>query len=61
MGDIVCDASGLQFVDPVGLCLLAAACHQLAKVGKKLSLENVPAAIVGYGKLRKAQGQTTVS
>lgn len=46
--DIVCDASDLQFVDPVGLCLLAATCHQLARAGKKLRLENVRPAIVDY-------------
>lgn len=46
--DIVCDAAELQFVDPVGLCLLAATCHQLAKAGKKLRLENVSPAIVDY-------------
>lgn len=46
--DIVCDASGLQFVDPVGLCLLAATCHQLANAGKKLRLENLSPAIVDY-------------
>ena len=46
--DIACDASGLQFVDPVGLCLLAATCHKLANVGKKLMLENVPPAIADH-------------
>lgn len=45
---IACDAAELQFVDPVGLCLLAATCHRLAKAGKKLRLENVSPAIVGY-------------
>lgn len=46
--DIICDAAGLQFVDPVGLCLLAATCHHLAKAGKRLRLENVPPTIVDY-------------
>lgn len=47
-GDIVCDASQLQFVDPVGLCLLAATCHQLANAGKNLRLEGLSPAIVDY-------------
>jgi len=46
--EIACDAAGLEFVDPVGLCLLAATCHRLAKAGRKLRLENVPPTIVGY-------------
>lgn len=46
--DITCDAADLKFVDPVGLCLLAASCHQLAIQGKKLKLENVSPAIVNY-------------
>lgn len=45
---ISCDAVDLQFVDPVGLCLLAATCHRLATQGKKLRLENVSPAIAGY-------------
>src|SRR3972149_6261841 len=45
---IVCDATALKFVDPVGLCLLAATCHRLASSGKKLKLENVPSAVAGY-------------
>lgn len=46
--DIVCDATALEFVDPIGLCLLAATCHQLARAGKRLRLENVPPAIADY-------------
>lgn len=46
--EIVCDASSLQFVDPIGLCLLAATCHQLAKDGRQLKLENMPPAIMDY-------------
>lgn len=46
--EITCDAASLEFVDTVGLCLLAATCHQLAKAGRKLRLENVPPTIVGY-------------
>ncbi len=46
--DIICDATALEFVDPVGLCLLAATCHRLAKAGKKLRLDNVPPTIEGY-------------
>ena len=42
------DAAELQFVDPVGLCLLAATCHRLAAQGKRLRLENVSPAIAGY-------------
>lgn len=45
---VSCDAAELQFVDPVGLCLLAATCHRLATRGKKLRLENVSPAIAGY-------------
>ncbi|HJX17486.1 MAG TPA: ATP-binding protein [Acidiferrobacterales bacterium] len=47
-GTIACDAAELQFVDPVGLCLLAATCHRLATQGKRLRLENVSPAIAGY-------------
>jgi hypothetical protein len=47
-GTIACDAAELQFVDPVGLCLLAATCHRLAMQGKRLRLENVSTAIAGY-------------
>lgn len=45
---VICDAADLKFVDPAGLCLLAATCHRLANSGKVLRLENVPAAIMGY-------------
>ena len=45
---IVCDAAELRFVDPVGLCLLATTCHQLAQAGRKLKLVNVSSAIVDY-------------
>lgn len=45
---IACDASNLRFVDPVGLCLLAATCHHLAKAGRNLGLNNVSPEIIGY-------------
>ncbi len=45
---VSCDAADLKFVDPSGLCVLAATCHTLAKLGKTLKLENVPDAIAGY-------------
>lgn len=45
---IACDAVGLKFVDPVGLCLLAATCHRLAVSERKIKLENAPPAVAAY-------------
>lgn len=45
---IVCDAANLRFVDPLGLCVLAATCHKLAQREQRLHLINVPPEIEGY-------------
>jgi len=45
---IICDAASLKFVDPVGLCVLAATCCRLARYGRRLQLLNVPSDIASY-------------
>lgn len=45
---IICDAASLKFVDPVGLCVLAATCCRLARHERRLQLLNVPSDIASY-------------
>lgn len=46
--DIVCDACGLSFVDPLALCVLAATCHKLSVRGKNVTISGLSKKLHGY-------------
>lgn len=45
---IDCDATNLNFVDPLGLCMLSAVCHQISGNGKKIKIHNLSESMNSY-------------
>ena len=46
--NIECDASELSFIDPFGLCLLAAVCHEVSSLRKAISINNLSKDLKSY-------------
>lgn len=45
---IQCDASKIRFVDPIGMCVVAATCHQAKKIGKEINIINLDKDVESY-------------